>query len=91
MNTIDLINKIAINNNITTGRAEMILSIIVERVIEKLKKDGELTVEDFGKFRIQQKKPEVSSYLKLSEPIQLAKNVVTFEPDSVFLKKINSP
>lgn len=89
MNTIDLINKIAINHNITAGRAEMILSIIVERVIENLKKDGEITVEDFGKFRIQQKSPEESSYMKLNEPIPLKKNVVTFEPDSVFLKNLN--
>lgn len=90
MNTIDLINKIAINHNITPGRAEMILSIIVERLIEKLKKDGEIMIKDFGKFSIQKKKPEAGSYLKLSEPVQLAKNVVTFVPDSVFLKNINS-
>jgi len=90
MTTIDLINKIAINNNITTGRAEMILSIIVERVIESLKKEGSITVTDFGTFKIQQKKNDQASYLKLSEPIHLPKNVVTFEPDTVFLNRINS-
>jgi nucleoid DNA-binding protein len=89
MTTIDLINKIAINHNITSGRAEMILSIIVEKIIENLKKDGEIAVTDFGTFKIQQKNPEQGSYLKLSEPVRLAKNVVTFEPDTVFLKKIN--
>ncbi|MFI5211716.1 MAG: HU family DNA-binding protein [Ignavibacteria bacterium] len=89
MNTIDLINKLSIEHNITTGRAEMILSIIVDRLIEKLKKEGEVQIENFGTFSIQQKKAEVSSFLKLSEPIQLAKNLITFLPDRVFLERIN--
>ena len=90
MNSIDLINKIAVKHAITTGRAEMILSIIVERMIEELKKDGEVKLTNFGSFKIIRKKPDVSSYLKLSEPIQLERNHVTFEPDRVFLENINS-
>jgi nucleoid DNA-binding protein len=90
MNSIDLINNVAVKHAITTGRAEMILSIIVERLIEKLKTDGEVTLTSFGKFSIQRKKADVSSYMKLNEPIQLEKNHVTFEPDRVFLDTINS-
>jgi nucleoid DNA-binding protein len=90
MNSIDLINKIAVKHAITTGRAEMILSIIVERLVEKLKEEGEVTLINFGSFRIQRKKPDVSSYMKLNEPIQLERNHVTFEPDRVFLENINS-
>lgn len=90
MNTTDLINTLAAEHNITTGRAEMILSIIVERLLERLKKDGEVLIEDFGTFRIQQKKSEVSSFLKLSEPIQLAKNLITFTPENVFLQSVNT-
>ena len=89
MNTIDLINKLAIEHNITTGRAEMIINIIVERLMEKLKKEGEVILENFGTFSIQQKKAKVTSFLKLSEPIQLAKNHITFAPDRVFLERIN--
>ncbi len=90
MNSLDLINKIAAKHAITTGRAEMILSIIVERLIEKLKEDGEVSMTNFGSFKIQRKKPESSSYMKLNEPIPLEKNRVTFEPDRVFLETINS-
>lgn len=90
MNSLDLINKIAVKHAITTGRAEMILSIIVERMIEELKKDGEVKLTNFGSFKILRKKPDVSSYMKLSEPIQLERNHVTFEPDRVFLENINS-
>ncbi len=90
MNSLELINKIAAKHAITTGRAEMILSIIVERLVEKLKEDGEVNLGNFGNFRIQRKKPDVSSYMKLNEPIQLERNHVTFEPDRAFLENINS-
>lgn len=90
MNSIDLINKIAVQHNITTGRAEMIISIIVERLIEKLKKDGQASIINFGNFKIQRKDPDSSSYMKLNEPFPVAKNVITFEPDRVFLDTVNS-
>lgn len=90
MTTIDLINKLAVEHNITTGRAEMIVSILVERMIEKLKKDGELVITNFGKFSIKRKEPVSSSFMKLNEPIPMAKNHVTFFPDRVFLDSINS-
>jgi nucleoid DNA-binding protein len=90
MTTIDLINKLAVKHGITTGRAEMILSILVERIVEKVKKDGEITISNFGKFSISRKQPDISNYMKLSEPIQLARNVITFDPDRIFLEKINS-
>lgn len=90
MNSIDLINKISVKHSITTGRAEMILSIIVERLIEKLKKDGEISITNFGRFAIKRIKPDVSTYMKLDQPIQLERNHITFEPDRVFFDNINS-
>ena len=78
MNTIDLINRLSVKHNITTGRAEMILSILVERIVEKVKKDGEITITNFGKFTIKRKQPDVT------------RNVITFDPDRVFLETINS-
>lgn len=90
MTTIDLINKLAVEHNITTGRAEMIVSILVERLVEKLKKDGEVQITNFGTFSIRKKEPESSSYLKLNEPIPMVKNHVTFFPDRIFLDNINS-
>jgi nucleoid DNA-binding protein len=87
MNSIDLINKIAGKHNITTGRAEMIISIIVERMIEKLKKDGEITITNFGNFRIQKK--ESDTYMKFREPSSEGTHIV-FEPNRNFLETINS-
>jgi nucleoid DNA-binding protein len=90
MNTIDLINMLAVKHNITTGRAEMIMSIIVEKIVEKLKKEGNIGITSFGSFKIQQKQAEVTSYLKMNEPIPLARNLVTFEPDKSFIEAINA-
>lgn len=90
MTTIDLINKLAVEHNITTGRAEMIVSILVERLVEKLKKDGEVKITNFGTFSIRRKEPVSSSYVKLNEPIPMVKNHVTFFPDRIFLDHINS-
>lgn len=90
MTTIDLINKLAVEHNITTGRAEMIVSILVERLVEKLKKDGEVKITNFGTFSIRKKEPDSSSYMKLNEPIPMVKNHVTFFPDRLFLDNINS-
>ncbi|MCC6866279.1 MAG: HU family DNA-binding protein [Ignavibacteria bacterium] len=88
MTTIDLINKLAVEHNITTGRAEMIVSILVERLTEKLKKDGEVVINNFGTFSIRKK--ESGSFLKMDESLLMAKNKVVFLPDKYFLENINS-
>ncbi|MBZ0201722.1 MAG: HU family DNA-binding protein [Ignavibacteria bacterium] len=90
MNTIDLINNLSVKHDITSGRAEMIVSIIVERLVEKLKKEGEVRIMNFGTFRVLQKQPDSGSFLKLSEPVQLARNLLGFVPDKVFIETINS-
>lgn len=87
MNSIDLINKIATKHNITTGRAEMIISIIVERIIEKLKKDRDITITNFGDFSIKKKSGQ-ASHMKFDEPADT--NQIMFEPDKHFLETINS-
>lgn len=85
MNTVDLINKVAMSNNLTTGRAEMILSIITERITDNLKKDGYVVLENFGEFRLEKKK--TGGGVPGSESM---KNHVVFTPDKNFLKIINT-
>lgn len=81
----DLTNKLAENHNLTTGRAEMIISIIVERITEKLLTGGHVRVENLGTFRVAKN--------SLSEMIMrdnvLNKNRIIFEPSDEFLNKIN--
>lgn len=87
MNTIELIKKVADTNNITTGRAEMIISIIFERITEKLKKDAEVSIPDFGKFNIMSKQPNFGGS---GQSRIFANNYVEFNPDKRFLDNINS-
>ncbi|MCI0448376.1 MAG: HU family DNA-binding protein [Chlorobi bacterium] len=89
MNTVDLINKLAVNHDITTGRAEMIISILVERLTEKLKKDGTAKVENFGEFMVQQKENQSDSYMKFGEIFPSSRNQIMFIPDKKFLENIN--
>ncbi len=89
MNTVDLINKIAVKHNITTGRAEMIISIIVERMTEKLRKDGQVMIMNFGSFAVEQKKTADSPQGK-SPGYNLPENYVLFNPDKKFLDIINN-
>jgi len=85
MNTIDLINKIAVENNITGGRAEMIISIVFERISEKLKRDGRVEIDSFGIFSITSRKP-----FKVGDNPQLYRNHIVFEPDRMFLETLNT-
>jgi nucleoid DNA-binding protein len=85
MNTIDLINKIAVDNAITSGRAEMIISIVIERISEKLKRDGAVEIEDFGKFTITTRKP-----FKVGDSPHLFRNHIVFEPNEAFLNTLNN-
>ncbi len=68
----------------------MIISIMVERLVEKLKKDGDVKITNFGTFSIRRKEPGSESYMKMNEPIPMTKNHVTFFPDKYFLENINS-
>lgn len=87
MNTIELIKKVADSNNITTGRAEMIISIIFERVTEKLKKDGYVSIPEFGSFTVESKTSGSGSSGHTSI---FTKNHVVFNPDKMFLDTVNS-
>ena len=87
MNTVDLINKVAISNNLTTGRAEMIISIITEKITDRLKKDGSVTIENFGIFHTETKK--VSDMI-FTGSLAGSKQYVVFTPDKHFLDAVNS-
>ena len=87
MNTVDLINKVAVSNNLTTGRAEMIISIITEKITDKLKKDGSAIIENFGTFHVETKKIGSSIF---AESLAGTKKYVLFTPDKHFLDVVNS-
>jgi nucleoid DNA-binding protein len=87
MNTIDLINKVSLNNNVATGRAEMIISLIVEKIMDRLKKDGEVSIVDFGKFKLETKNNDPGN---LAEYGKVPKTGVIFTPEKKFLDIVNT-
>jgi nucleoid DNA-binding protein len=86
MNTVDLINRVAQSSNLTTGRAEMIISIITEKITDTLKKEGKVVLNNFGEFHLEKKKAGGS----FSDASADLKNHVVFIPDKNFLDIINS-
>ena len=88
MNTVDVINKISVKHNISSGRAEMIISIIIERMTERLRKEGQVLILNFGSFSVSQKKTNDTT--GKSPDFSLPRNYVQFNPDKKFLDTINS-
>ncbi|RPI17766.1 MAG: hypothetical protein EHM58_07895 [Ignavibacteriae bacterium] len=87
MNTVDILSKVAEANKISTGRAEMILSIIFEKISDKLRKEGEVKINDFGTFNIVNKKTGSTGFGSQSN---VSRNYVVFMPDKPFKDIINS-
>jgi len=85
MTTIDIINKLAADNNLTTGRAEMIISIIVDRMTERMKTEGRVKINGFGEFKVVRN--SLSSMIMNDQ--LLIKNRVIFEQSDEFLSAIN--
>ncbi|HEY3250647.1 MAG TPA: HU family DNA-binding protein [Ignavibacteria bacterium] len=86
MTTTDIVNKLAAEHSLTTGRAEMIISIIIERVTDKLKTEGRVKINDFGEFKLVRNSP---TFMIMSDQL-ISKNRVIFEPSREFLNFINT-
>ncbi len=87
MNTVDIINRVSEANKISTGRAEMIISIIVEKITDKLRKDDEANIVNFGTFSLLKKKSAAVGFGDSEGPVR---NYVRFIPEKPFLDIINS-
>ena len=88
MNTLELISNIAQKNDLTLGRAEMILSIIIERIMEKIKAGDSVSIPGFGTFKIASQASDSSySYLNKTSSKRL---YISFVPDAKFLDVVNS-
>jgi nucleoid DNA-binding protein len=87
MTTIDLLSRVSESNNISTGRAEMILSIIVEKISDRLRKEGEAAIDNFGVFKILSKNITTPGF---GEQESVKRNYILFTPDKLFVDIINS-
>jgi len=85
MTTNDIVNILSQEHNLTSGRAEMILSIVVERITERLKSEGRVKIVGFGEFKLVK---NTFAEMIISDHL-IGKNRVTFEPGNEFLEYIN--
>ena len=90
MNTLDLISNIAQKNDLTLGRAEMILSIIIERIMEKIKTGDSVSIPGFGTFKVVSQGSDSSSYSYLNKAASSKRFYISFVPDAKFLEVVNS-
>jgi len=81
VNQSDIVSKVAVENSLTLGRAEMIVSIITGRILDSLKAGQPVTIPGFGYF-------EVSARKRLERG--LASHTIAFSPDENFLDFINT-
>ena len=87
MNTGDIIKKISESHNMPESRADMIMDIIMEKIKDKLKREGEVVLENFGSLKVITKAQVPGSY---SETTIFPKNYVFFTPEKTFINVINS-
>ena len=85
MTTSDIVNMLSQEHKLTSGRAEMILSIVVERITERLKSEGRVKIMNFGEFKLVR---NTYSEMIISDHLT-GKNRVIFEPCKEFLDEIN--
>ncbi len=88
MNSIDLINKIAQDNALTPGRAEMIFNIIIEQIVENIKTGNPVSIPRFGSFQVVTRDSGAALYGY--ESIMSRRCHINFTPDTNFLNLINS-
>ncbi|MGH2574166.1 MAG: HU family DNA-binding protein [Ignavibacteria bacterium] len=81
MITLELINKIAELNNLTKGRAEMIVNTIVESITEKIKSEKKISIPNFGIFEV------ITGETASGKQKDI---YVSFKPEQAFLNIVNS-
>lgn len=81
MNRLGLVNKVAVENSLTLGRAEMIVSIITGSILDSLRTGQPVAIPGFGTFKISERKRLEKGF---------ASHTVSFSPDENFLNIVNS-
>ena len=83
-------NEINFNFGIPDILSEKILNSFFEIIIEGLNRDGEVTISNFGKFKILHKKARIGRNPRTKQQFTISKRkVVSFYPSLSIKKKMN--
>ena len=81
MNKTDLIKNVAKATDLTQVKATEVVSAVLEDIVKSLKKGEAVTLNDFGTFKITQRKARKGFNPRTKQPIQIpAKKAVKFTP-----------
>ncbi|MDR0831434.1 MAG: HU family DNA-binding protein [Bacillales bacterium] len=86
----ELLEIVATNANISKEKAKKIVDIIFLSVSERIKKEGSLTIKNFGSFKVKEHKQHKGYDIKNEKIIEVfPSNVITFKPSPYFRDKLN--
>ena len=81
MNKTDLIKSVAKATDLTQVKATEVVGAVLEDIVKSLKSGDAVTLNDFGTFKITQRKARKGFNPRTKQPIQIpAKKAVKFTP-----------
>jgi len=89
MNKKSLAEKIVEKNEITLTKAEAIVTDLFEEIATSLKEKNDVSIANFGIFKVKYREPRMGRNPKTGESIKIAgRNVVSFKSSSVLKEKV---
>lgn len=90
MNRSDLVRKVSKESGQTQGQVEILLDLILDMMVHLLNSgDGTLTIRNFGRFELRDRRSLIRKNPKTGEEIKVpAKRAVLFHPADSFKERI---
>lgn len=90
MNKAELINSIVEKTNITKKEADLVLTTILETIVEAVSSGEKVTLVGFGSFEARERKGRRGRNPKTGEPLEIPPSrIPTFSVGKFFKKKVN--
>ena len=91
MNKTDLVNEVASSIDMTKSDASIVVSTMVDSMIDGLVKSGKLALSGLGTFSVVTRNARVARNPQTGEPVDVpAKKVVKFKMSSKLKEALNS-
>lgn len=90
MNRADVIEYVALKNDITRKRAEEIVILIINLTKEELISGGKVQITGFGTFDVKDRMPRIGRNPKTNEVVKIdAYKKPTFSPSAILRELVN--
>jgi integration host factor subunit beta len=90
MTKADLVEKVAIEADLTKKDAEQLVEIVFESIIASLNQGEKIELRGFGSFRVRQRNSRTGRNPKTGEAVEIpAKRVAYFKPGKDLKELIN--